>query len=110
MVGKHTTVQAKALDFPYETGTICVQEVDCCRVITALTHEMIERRPAVIERIKSIASTDPAAILCEALDAFEQMDAKANEIITGIVANNQLRTVWRPPPPLISTAVGTCIV
>ena len=59
-------------------------EPDCCRVITGESCEIIQRVPAAADAIRRIGSTDPAALLFDAMEAFEEGDPKADENIRSI--------------------------
>jgi hypothetical protein len=78
------------LNFPYEhaiTGTRLVPEPDCCRVLTGNSCEVLQRVPACTEAIRRIGSTDPAALMYDAMEAFEEGDPKADESIRSIAAD-----------------------
>lgn len=76
--------------FPYEEPIHIVSEQDCCRIISSNSCDMIQRVPAATEAIKKIGSTDPAALLYDAMEAFEEGDPKSDENIRSIAATNQL--------------------
>uniref|UniRef100_K3XBW1 Vacuolar protein sorting-associated protein 16 homolog n=1 Tax=Globisporangium ultimum (strain ATCC 200006 / CBS 805.95 / DAOM BR144) TaxID=431595 RepID=K3XBW1_GLOUD len=78
------------LRFPYDEHILLAQEIDCCRVYSASTHDIVIRVPTCVERIKGIGSTAPAAMLFQALDAYDGGDAKADEHIRYIQSENAL--------------------
>ena len=80
------------LVLPYEDEIHIVSEQDCCRVISSHSCDMIQRVPQSTEAIKKIGSTDPAALLYDAMEAFEDGDPKSDENIRSIAATNQLET------------------
>lgn len=78
------------LNFPYDGPVHLVSEHDCCRIVTCSGCEMLQRVPASTEAIRRIGSTDPAALLYDAMEAFEEGDPKSDENIRSIAATNQL--------------------
>lgn len=78
------------LNFPYDSAVHLVAEPDCCRIVTNGTCELLQRVPACTEAIRRIGSTDPAALMFDAMEAFEEGDAKSDENIRAIAAANQL--------------------
>ncbi|CEG41423.1 vacuolar protein sorting-associated [Plasmopara halstedii] len=80
------------LRFPYSESVVLAQEVDCCRVYTASSHDLVLRVPTCVENIKGVGSTAPAAMLYQALDAFDSGDAKADEHIRFIMGQNALES------------------
>jgi vacuolar protein sorting-associated protein 16 len=53
---------------PYENEVHLVSEQDCCRVISSYSCDIIQRVPPSTEAIKKIGSTDPAALLYDAME------------------------------------------
>lgn len=78
------------LNFPYDGTVHLVAEPDCCRIVTSSTCEMLQRVPTFTEAITRIGSTDPAALMFDAMEAFEEGDPKSDENIRSIAATNQL--------------------
>ncbi|KAF0687143.1 Aste57867_21114 [Aphanomyces stellatus] len=79
------------LKFPCDEGPVALcQEVDCCRIYSSRSHEVLMRVPSATEKIKRIGSTEPAAMLLDALDAFDSGDAKADENIRSIQTQHTL--------------------
>lgn len=78
------------LNFPYEGSVQLIAERDCCRIITSTTCEILQRVPSTTEAIRKIGSTDPAALLYDAMEAFEAGDPKSDENLRDIAGSNQL--------------------
>ncbi|OQR84802.1 vacuolar protein sorting-associated protein [Achlya hypogyna] len=78
------------LKFPCDGPVELCQEVDSCRIYSSRGHELLMRVPKATESIKRIGSTSPAAMLFDALDAFDSGDAKADENIRSIQVHNTL--------------------
>lgn len=78
------------LKFPYAMALHVIAEADCCRIITDTFCELLQRVPGPIEVIHRIGSTHSAAMLYDAMEAFEDGDAKANENIHSINSAEQL--------------------
>jgi hypothetical protein len=78
------------LNFPYGGAVHLVAEPDCCRIVTSESCDMLQRVPASTEAIRRIGSTDPAALMYDAMEAFEDGDPKSDENIRSIAASNQL--------------------
>jgi len=79
--------------FPYAgEAMVVVQEVDSCRLWTESGGcEILQRVPTATEAIHRIGSTEPAAMLYDAAEAFQQGDPTADENIRAILAS--------PPTP-----------
>lgn len=86
------------LNFPYEGMIHLIPEPDCCRVITSTSCDILQRVPMATEMIRQIGSTEPAALMFDAMEAFEDGDPKSDENIRSIDATNQL-----------GEAIGTCV-
>ena len=78
------------LNFPYDVAVHLVAEPDCCRIVTSSGCDMLQRVPPSTEAIRRIGSTDPAALMYDAMEAFEEGDPKSDENIRSIAASNQL--------------------
>jgi len=78
------------LNFPYDHAIHLVPESDCCRIITGSACELLQRIPAATVGINSVGSTEPAALMFDAMEAFEEGDPKADENIRSIAVANQL--------------------
>lgn len=95
MVGK----SGDWINFPYDTSCIhIVPEIDCCRIITTNSCEILQLVPTATVAALEIGSTDPAALIVDAMEAFEEGDPKSDENIRIIAAANQL-----------TDAVSSCI-
>jgi hypothetical protein len=91
------------LNFSYNGGVRLVSEQDCCRIITSTSCEILQRVPSSTEAIRRIGSTDAAALMYDAMEAFEEGDPKSDENIRGIAAENQLSEAIK----LCITAAGS---
>jgi vacuolar protein sorting-associated protein 16 len=78
------------LNFPYDTSVHLVGEIDCCRIVTSESCQLLQRVSATTVSIRSVGSTDPAALMFDAMEAFEEGDPKSDENIRSIAASNQL--------------------
>lgn len=79
------------LNFPYDGAVQLIAEPDCCRIITSTQCDMLQRVNSATEAIRRIGSTDPAALLYDAMEAFEEGDPKSDENIRSIADANQLQ-------------------
>jgi vacuolar protein sorting-associated protein 16 len=79
------------LNYPYDGAVALVSEPDCCRIVTSSSCEMLQRVPPSTEAIKRIGSTDPAALLYDAMEGFLEGDPKSDENIRSIASTNQLQ-------------------
>ena len=86
------------LNFPYDGKVAVVNEFDCCRVLKGSSCDLLQRVPAVTEAIHRIGSTDPAALLYDAAEAFENGDTRADE---------NVRSMGRAG--VLSEAINSCI-
>jgi hypothetical protein len=82
------------LKFVYTTPFFLVPEVDCCKVVTSGACELLQRVPGPIESIHQIGSTDASAVLFDTMEAYEDGDAGATEVLLSI-----------DPPNILSRAV-----
>jgi hypothetical protein len=78
------------LNFPYDSSVHLVAEPDCCRIITGEGCEILQRILPSTVAIRSVGSTDPGALMFDAMEAFEEGDPKSDENIRSIAASNQL--------------------
>ena len=60
----------------YDEPIILIRECDGARILTNSTMEFLQRVPASTESIFKIGSTEPAALLYDALDHFDRRSAK----------------------------------
>jgi hypothetical protein len=75
------------LNFTYDGAIHLIADSDCCRIITSTSCDMLQRVPASTEAIRRIGSTDPAALMYDAMEAFEEGDPKVlthspNQLLT----------------------------
>lgn len=59
------------LKFAYAAPFFLIPEVDCCRVISSNTCELLQRVHGSIELIHRAGSTEPSAVLYDGTEAFE---------------------------------------
>lgn len=78
------------INFSYEDTIQIVSEHDCCRIVSSSKSEIIQRVPSSTESIKRIGSTEPAALLYDAMEAFREGDPRSDEIIRSIIRDRQL--------------------
>lgn len=78
------------LNFQYDGAVRLVPESDCCRIITSTGCELLQRVPASTVAIRRIGSTDPGALIYDAMEAFEEGDPKSGENIRSIASSDQL--------------------
>lgn len=79
------------INFPYDSAGIhIIPEIDCCRIVTSSTCEILQMVPPQSVQALEIGSTDPAALILDAMEAFEDGDPKSDENIRTIAATNQL--------------------
>lgn len=80
------------LRFPYEdTGNLyLIPEVDCCRVISDVSVEILQRVPPATALLLRIGSIEPSAMLLDAADAFENGSAASDEAARSITKSGML--------------------
>lgn len=69
------------LKYTYDTPVHLVQETDCARAITPVSHDLLQKVPQVVQDIFRINSTSPGSYLLEASKQFEKKSHRANEYI-----------------------------
>jgi vacuolar protein sorting-associated protein 16 len=79
------------LNYPYEGSVTVISELDCCRIITSTSCEVLQRVPPSTEAIRRIGSTDPAALLFDAMEGYLEGDPKSDDNIRSIALTNQLQ-------------------
>jgi vacuolar protein sorting-associated protein 16 len=79
------------LNYPYEGTVTVISELDCCRIITSTSCEILQRVPPSTEAIRRIGSTDPAALLFDAMEGYLEGDPKSDDNIRSIALTNQLQ-------------------
>ncbi|XP_061385119.1 vacuolar protein sorting-associated protein 16 homolog [Danaus plexippus] len=70
-----------SVKYPYDGPFHLIQESDCVRVISEMTHELIQKVPVVVEKIFRINSTAPGSYLVEASKQFQRRSHRADEYI-----------------------------
>ncbi|XP_053605989.1 vacuolar protein sorting-associated protein 16 homolog [Plodia interpunctella] len=73
--------------YPYDGPFHLIPEMDCVRVVSEMTHELIQKVPPEAEKIFSIKSTAPGAYLVEASKQFQKRSHKADEYIKLVKPN-----------------------
>lgn len=72
---------AETIIYTYDSPVHLVTEIDGVRVLSATSHEMIQKVPNVVQKIFRINSTDPASYLLEASKQFQKKSHKADSYI-----------------------------
>ncbi|XP_075976244.1 vacuolar protein sorting 16 [Anticarsia gemmatalis] len=88
--------KGKVFECPYDGPFHLIQEVDCVRVVSEFTHELLQKVPFVVEKIFKLSSTAAGSYLLEASKQFQKRSHKADEYI-------------RLVKPDLQTAVQDCI-
>lgn len=80
------------LRFPYEDSenVFLVPEVDCCRVLTDSSVEILQRVPPTTALLLRIGSIEPSAMLLDASDAFDSGSPASEEAARAIVKTGAL--------------------
>ena len=71
----------ETISYSYDGIIRLITEIDCVRVLTAYTHELIQKVPKVVQKIFRINSTDPASYLLEASKQFQKKSHKSDSYI-----------------------------
>ncbi|XP_046967417.1 vacuolar protein sorting-associated protein 16 homolog [Vanessa cardui] len=69
------------VSYPYDGPFHLIPEMDCVRIISEMTHELIQKVPVVVEKIFRINSTAPGSYLVEASKQFQRRSHRADEYI-----------------------------
>jgi hypothetical protein len=69
------------ISYSYDGPVHLMTEIDCVRVLSAYSHEMIQKVPQVVQKIFRINSTDAASYLLEASKQFQKRSHKADSYI-----------------------------
>jgi vacuolar protein sorting-associated protein 16 len=87
------------LRFPFDSAEnlYIIPEVDCCRVITDHSVEILQRVPPATAALMRIGSIEPSAMLLDASDAFESGSPSSDETARAITKTG-----------LLMEAVETC--
>lgn len=72
---------AETIVYNYDGPVHLVTEIDGVRMLSAFSHEMVQKVPNVVQRIFRINSTDPASYLLEASKQFQRKSHKADSYI-----------------------------
>ncbi|CAK9821167.1 Vacuolar protein sorting-associated protein 16 homolog [Anthophora plagiata] len=72
---------AETIVYTYDGPVHLITEIDGVRVLSATSHEMIQKVPNVVQKIFRINSTDPASYLLEASKQFQKKSHKADSYI-----------------------------
>ncbi|KAI8644677.1 Vps16, C-terminal region-domain-containing protein [Parasitella parasitica] len=72
------------IKYTYEDPIYLASEIDGVRIISNDKCELLQKVPASTEKIFKIGSTDPPAMLFDALDHYERKSPKADENIRSI--------------------------
>ncbi|KAG8907134.1 hypothetical protein FRB99_005242 [Tulasnella sp. 403] len=80
IVGPH----GQTLRYYYMSPSFAVGEIDGVKIIDSLHCDFIQLVPSSSDKVFRPGSTDPAAILFDALEHFERKSAKADENISSI--------------------------
>mmetsp|Transcript_36896 Transcript_36896/g.41534 ORF Transcript_36896/g.41534 Transcript_36896/m.41534 type:complete len:1104 (-) Transcript_36896:41-3352(-) len=80
------------LRFPYENqgNLYLIPEIDCCRVISDTSVEMLQRVPPATALLLRIGSIEPAAMLLDASDAFDSGSISSDEAAHAITKTGML--------------------
>ena len=80
------------LRFPYEESenVFLVPEIDCCRVLTDSSVEILQRVPPSTALLLRIGSIEPSAMLLDASDAFDSGSPASEEAARAIVKTGAL--------------------
>ena len=78
--------------FEYDSDEplILMPEIDCCRVFSTRNLVILRRVSTAIETIRRVGSTASGAMLLDALESFDNGDAKADENIRCLQMENTL--------------------
>uniref|UniRef100_A0A7S2RT75 Vacuolar protein sorting-associated protein 16 homolog n=1 Tax=Mucochytrium quahogii TaxID=96639 RepID=A0A7S2RT75_9STRA len=78
------------IKYTYEEPVLIVQEIDSLRIITENYVEVLQRVDKSTETICEIGSFAPSAMLCDAVEAMESGDPKADENLRAIKDEDSL--------------------
>lgn len=69
------------ISYSYDGPITLINEIDCVRILTASSHEILQKVPNVVQKIFRINSTDAASYLLEASKQFQKKSHKADSYI-----------------------------
>lgn len=72
------------LKYAYTEPLVLVQETDCVRLLSDTEHRVLQRVPPFTADIRRIGSIAPAAMLFDALESYDEGDARADEAVRGL--------------------------
>lgn len=75
------TKNGDTLTYPCDSKVHVVAEIDCARVISSSSHEILQSVPSVVQKILRINSVDPGLYLLEASRQFQRRNHTADEYI-----------------------------
>jgi len=80
------------LRFPFENhgNLYLIPEIDCCRVVSDTSVELLQRVPPATALLLRIGSIEPAAMLLDASDAFDNGSASSDEAARAITKTGML--------------------
>jgi hypothetical protein len=80
------------LRFPYENqgNLYLIPEIDCCRVVSDVAVEVLQRVPPATALLLRIGSIEPSAMLLDASDAFESGSTASDEAARAITKTGML--------------------
>jgi hypothetical protein len=80
------------LRFPCENqgNLYLIPEIDCCRVVSDVSVEVLQRVPPSTSLLLRIGSIEPAAMLLDASDAFDSGSASSDEAARAITKTGML--------------------
>jgi hypothetical protein len=101
--GNAVKLELKDMFHTPQTWVICVQELDCCRLVGNTVHSILQRVPEAVESIFHVGSTHDAAVLLDIYRAFDAAGKSAAGVrgqatdlvksMESLQANNQQRLV-----------------
>jgi vacuolar protein sorting-associated protein 16 len=80
------------LRFPYEgmDNVFLIPEIDCCRVVTDTSVEVLQRVPPTTAQLLRIGSIDTAAMLLDASDAYHTGSTLSDDTARAIIESGTL--------------------
>lgn len=80
------------LRFPFEhtENLHIIPEIDCCRIVTDASMEILQRVPPTTALLLQIGSIEPSAMLLDAADAFESGSPSSDEAARAITKTGML--------------------
>jgi hypothetical protein len=72
------------LKFTYDEPLVIIPEPDGARIVTSRSYELLQKVPSVLEQTFRIGSTEPPAMLYDALTEFQKRSPRADELVRSI--------------------------